>query len=401
MLTKARQSPSSDFIQSIEAGIDYWQTRTRHLSPDTIIILDQQCQNLYRLVQFGLKLPQTWEGAATIALQAFDLVEQRGYWQEWILVMEQAIAGCTDENPRLKFRLLNRLGQLHRLNRQLSASINIHQAAKTIAHQLGDEHLLARVYYNLSEAHLRRHEYDEAERYGVEALSIFKNIEGEEKRVSAVLNALGETARFRGDLAVAEKRLSQAVEISRTIGQSIYLVRFLNNLALTLQAAEKFDEALWCLTDAAAVLETITSEFDKTMTQINLGLLHFKQKQWAEAEAAFRRADSSFLQRSGHIYYRALIANNLGNTLLKQKRLTEAETYLRHAIQLWQQASDNLELANTLGSLAEVLVAQRQVDSAIPLYNKAITLLQQFPDDAWARQLLKLFRAQRQALSTG
>lgn len=401
MFQEARQNPSSEFIQSIKAGIAYWHKQTYRLSPEAITILDQQRQNLYRLVQFGMKLPQTWEGAANIALQAFDLVEQRGYWQEWIPVMQQAIAACSDENSHLKFRLLNRLGQLHRLNRQLSASVKVHQAAEVIARQLDNEQMLAEVYYNLSEAYLRKHEYSEAERYGVAALSRFNKLESEKKWVPAVLNTLGEIARFRGDLDVSERRLSQAVDLSRALNRPVYLVRFLNNLALTLQVAGRFDEASQCLIEAATSLGPATNEFDKAMIQINLGVLHFKQKQWTEAEAAFREADSSYLQRSGHVYYQALTANNLGNVLLKQKRFAEAESYLRRAIPLWKQASDDLELANTVGSLAEVLVAQGQVDAAIALYSEAIALLQQFLDDAWAKQLLDRFNAQRQVLSTG
>lgn len=398
MVEGIRQSPSPEFIQSIQAGISYWQELTYRLSPETMVALDRQRQNLYRLVQFGLKRPETQVGAATIALQAFDLVEQRGYWLDWAPIMQQAITGCKDERPHLKFKLLNRLGQLHRLNRQLDSSVKTHQAAEAIAQQLNDKQLLAEAHYNLSETYLRQHEYDEAERYGLAALSTFSNLKGVNQWLSAVLNTLGEISRFRGDLAVSETRLARAVDLARVSNQSTYLVRFLNNLFLTLQAAERYDEALACLTEAAVSLGPAANDFDYVMIQINLGLLHFKQQQWHEAEAAFRQANSPYLQRSGHIYYQALIANNLGNTLLKQHRFNEAESYLRRAMRLWKQANDDLELANTVGTLAEVLTAQSQFDEAIILYTEAIALLKQFPDNAWAQQLLNRFTAQSQKL---
>jgi tetratricopeptide (TPR) repeat protein len=84
----------------------------------------------------------------------------------------------------------------------------------------------------------------------------------------------------------------------------------------------------------------------------------------------------------------------LGNVYLKQHRLTEAEAQLRHARSLWQQLQAPLNLANTIGTLAEVLVQQGKEEEAALLFEQAIKLLHDYPDDAWAKNLLSGFQEQ-------
>jgi hypothetical protein len=57
-------------------------------------------------------------------------------------------------------------------------------------------------------------------------------------------------------------------------------------------------------------------------------------------------------------------------------------------------------LANTLGTLGETLVKQGESESAIPIYDEALRLLERYPGDAWARHLLAKFTAQRRELGT-
>ena len=391
-------SPSAQFIRSIKGAIAYWRKRTQEMDDNTIRRLDAERQNIFQAVQFGLVPPQTWRDAAMVVLQTFDLIEQRGYWQEWIPVMEMAITHCADDQLHLKVKLLNQLGQFYRFLWQLVPALAAHKEAETIAQQLRDEQMLAESHCSLSELYLRQRQYDKAEQYGQSALTQFTNVDVEEKWLAATLNTLGELARFRGDLLLAEKRLSQAAAHWRSLNKPVRIARTLNDLAVTFLAAGKFEQAHQCYIEVVTLLEPTTNELDKVMVQINLGVLYFRQEKWIEAEAVFRKADSACIQQSPNIYYQALIANNLGNVLLKQNRLEEAALYLHNAAAFWRQTGDNLELANTLGTLAETTIAQKRVLDAIPLYEEAIEILSDIPDDARAENLQKSFVAQQEAI---
>lgn len=283
--------------------------------------------------------------------------------------------------------------------RQLSQAIKTHHTAEAIAQQQGDSQALAEAHFNLSECYWQSRDYDKAEHYGLLALEQFNQLNAHLKWCAATLNTLGMVAWWRGDLTLAEQRLSKAVDYWRIGGQPTEQARILNNLAGMLRAAKKYEKALQHLDEAGQQLTLTASELDKTMVDITRGGLYYDLQQWSKAEAAFRQADSAYLARSGHIYYQALVAQGLGNVLLKQGRLIEAEGYLRSSLTLWQQVKDDLMMANTIGTLAEALAAQGQSAEAILLYDEALTHLARYPHDAWAGKLQTEFKVQKQVLT--
>jgi pentatricopeptide repeat protein len=112
----------------------------------------------------------------------------------------------------------------------------------------------------------------------------------------------------------------------------------------------------------------------------------------------FHRANSDYLQHSNHVYYQAIVAQCLGNTLLKQVRLSAAESYLEESVQLWAACDDPVMRANTVGTIAELYARQGKVDEAITLFDEALALTTQYPDDAFARKLTEDFQQQCQKL---
>ena len=392
---------SSQFVESVAAGIAYWRVQTREINDQTLSELDNERHNLYRAVEYGLKLKQTWRDTAVVSLQAFPLVERRGYWTDWIPVLERAVSLCPDEESELKCKLLNRLGQSYRLNRQLDLAIEVHHQSESIGRQSGNDRTLAEAYCHLGEAYLRRRDYEQAERYGREALSRFEQMAGADEWMIAVLNTLGEAARFRGDMARAEERFDRAITLARQNNHSLQLVRLLSNQALNFQETGQYRDALDCLTEAGSILAETANELDKVSVQNNIGLLYYKQGQWQEAEMAFHRADTDYLRRSPNFHLQAQVANNIGNTLIKQAKFESAVSYLRQAVDLWLQADDKLELANTSGSLAEALAGQGNTNQALAHFEEALALLAHFPDDTWAVRLRSDFRQQQLKLAGG
>ena len=115
------------------------------------------------------------------------------------------------------------------------------------------------------------------------------------------------------------------------------------------------------------------------MIQINLGSLFSAQERWGEAERAFYRANSPFLRQSVDINRKARVNNNLGYVLFRQEKYEAAHEFLQIALQLWQQASDELEYANTLSTIADCYKAQGQNNTALILYDELLTLLANYP----------------------
>ncbi len=168
--------PSPQFTQSVAANISYWQQRTQNLTDDTLPALDRERQNLYRAAKFGLHMPATWQETAELMLQAFVFVERRGYWAEWIPMLEQALENCPDDNLALRGRILDHLGLFYRHNRQLDKAFAAHQAELQIGLILHDQWREAHAFINLGAVCREMRRFDEGLAYTLDAEKAFKAI---------------------------------------------------------------------------------------------------------------------------------------------------------------------------------------------------------------------------------
>jgi len=395
MLTPA----DPDFIQSLQASLHFWRRETADLTPEQLSRLDERKRNLFRAVKMGLLWPGTWRDTAVVALQSFDFLEWCGLWQEWIPILEKAAADAPPEEAGLKARLLNRLGQLYAKQRRFAAAQATHEEASALAAAADDPEVMISAYLSMAELLKNQHQYDKAELFVRQALLEIERLDDNTPQLAFAHKILGNIARLRGDLIAAEKYLLRAVELHHRLGQPVYLARDLNDLGLVLADAGRYDEAAKVYEEAIVVLSHINDESDKSLILLNLGVLYYRRKKWAKAEATFRRIDTLALANTGTIQNQARTLNNLGNVLLKRRKWVEAVDCLQEAILLWRQMEDEVNLANSLGTLAELRVAEGNPVEAIPLYEEAIAILQRYPNNAWASRLLETFTQDLAAIS--
>lgn len=392
------QPTTPRFVHSIQAGLRYWQAQSEDNSDETIRRLDAERHNLYRLVQFGQELPELWRDTAVLALQVFYLAERKGYWPEWIPILELAATRWAQNDLPLKVQLLNRLGYLYQISRRLTRAVAVHTQAEHIARDIQDVNLLNHTCFYLCADHRHLREYDSAERYGLLALAGFERQQHKDKWYAGTWNELGLIARHRGDLALARQRLETAARLYRQLGHVTSFMRVLSNLISVARDEKNYDLALTYYQEAVPYFDQLSSEFDRPVFEIGLGGTFFEMGRYAEAEAAFRRANSPYLQRSSHTYYRALVGQCLGNALLKQSRLDEAEACLQESARLWAEANDNLMLANTLGTLGELYAEKAERQTAVSHLTLADQLLETYPDDATAVRLRAEFATLKESL---
>ena len=383
--------PLTKFSESIAANIAYWHNRLGETSDGNFADIDLDRSNLYRAVEFGLSLQDTWPETTKLVIQCFEFIIQRGYYREWIPVMERVIYCCTGDDQALKGRALDQLGILYRRNRQLDAAISSHEEEERIGELLDDDSRKAFARMHLSAVYWRKHRYDLAETYGMEALRGFSQLEDNEEKVASCLINLGNIALSRGELDQAEEHLLQAIVLYRRLGQPANLANALKNLSTVHETAGRYDEALLELIEASDILEPTDYEIDKATVEINIGTLYFRKEELDLAEAAFKRADSPYMREYGPIFYRALTANNLGNVYLVRKQWDLAERYLQASVALFRQARSQIYLANSLSGVAEARVGKGRSEEAIPFYEEALSIVSGYPEDAWGQRLQKEF----------
>lgn len=383
------------FGRSVAANIQFWIGRTSDAGWKDLERLDGDRHNIYRAIEYGLAYPQGWPDTGQLLLQCALFVERRGHGGEWLSLFNQAVGQCGKEEQPLKCRLLNRLGQLHRQQREWDAALASHQEALAIARHINSDFLVAHSLYFLSAVHVNRGSFVEAERLGHEALAMFRNLEASseavESHVATTLNELGQAARWQGRLELSESHYRDAIALWRRLGEQGDLATSLINLAENLQAAGRLEEALPVYEEAIDLLGATGSRVRQALALLNLGALYHQRGEDLQAEATFRAVDLPFLRRTGNTFYLAIAAQGLGTVLMSQGRLEAAASYLQQSHALWSQLGDAVNLANAKGSWAELLAIQGRAAESTGWYEAACRLLADHPDHAWGQKLLAKF----------
>jgi tetratricopeptide (TPR) repeat protein len=388
------------FRQGVAANLAYWQGQIERLTDAGTDEFIAEQANIILAIELGVELPATQEKTAELLLLAYRFIERCGYWPRWLSLFEKATAVDLGRSPLLNARLLNRQGQLARLMRQTEMAMTLHQQAERIAQAAGSRQALAEIWFNLSIDHWQRRDYEQADAYGRRALHIFQTAPENQRWQASMLNTLGLISLNQDRLAEAQERLQQSIALWRQFDEPTELARVLNNLANTCSEQGHLEAAHHYYQEALEHLAPTGSVLDKAEVLVNLGALYYKWAQYGKSEIALRQADSPAVRRSGYFRLRALLTQNLGNTLLKIEQAAEAEKYLRQSLALWRQLEDELMLANTVGTLAEALAAQEQYETAVVHFDDALQLLDKFPTNRWAQSVKEEFTAAKSAIES-
>ncbi len=398
--THTQIQPSELFVHSITANIDYWQQRTKALTAETLPKIDHDCQNLYRAVKFGLEIDATWRETAQLILQNYVLIERRGYWGEWIPILERALAGCGDDQLALRGRLLDHLGLFYQHNRQLEKAIATHREELEIGLTLQDKWRQGHACINLGAALRQMRRFVAAKEYVLQADAAFQAIAAPTIKHAFVALELGLLAQAQGEWTKAEEHLNYSVRLWREVGDPIYLANCLKLLGQVLVAQNKTAVAAVTYHEALDLLDQTENQLGKTRLLNELGVLYLKQKELNSAQHYLMAADKSIDHQSGNLYIQAVVATNIGKLYLAQGQLSAAENAFQRSINLWQMYADPVQYANALGSLAEVKTEQGDFVVALGYYQQALELLIDYQDDAWGRKLQAEFEAAKMILQS-
>ncbi len=388
-------SSTPQFTNSIASNVAYWRKRSEFLDVNTYRALNRDRQNIFKAIEFGLGLPETWLDTVELALGLFDYFEKQGYWREWLPTLERILRECPQENPALRARILDQLGLFYRHNRQLEKALALHLEEEKIGLQLGDVERTAIARMQQSGDYWRMRQYDSAEKAAKAALVGFHDCGAGPVRLANAIMMIGLVNQSRGALDVAEEWLLQAINHFRDAGATVGLARALLNLGNILENDNKPEQALVCYDEALSLLANTDNEVDKVRIEHSIGTLYFHQGDLEAAEAAFVRTNTPYMRRWGPIYEHALTIMNLANIYLVQGRLPAAEQHWRNCINMWQQADSKLMLANSLGGLAETFVARGNIEQALPKFDQALAIIEAFPDDVWGQKLKVMFLKER------
>lgn len=390
--------PTQLFIDNILRNIQYWRDFVKGATSITSEAMDMENPNLLLGVQFGLQVKETWQNGIPLLIESFTVIDQHGYWRDWI--NQHDLAFKRDLDASNKSLLLNRQGYLYRMSGQLTRALPLHEQSFMIAQQTEEPLLIANAQLNLAETHRLQHNYELAKQLAQSALQTLTTLETEKTTPHQInlSNTLALIAWQKGDLAEAETWIRQAIQLQRSLNQPHALTRWINNLAIILQGQNKLHEAMQCYDEAKGLLQQTPSRWLQVAVLNSLGTLYSINHELGEAEAIFRQAKEIVEQQRGLFFYKALTHYNLASVLVNQNQITEAKWLLSESSELWKQLKDPYMLAMTYNVWGEALVLQDKIEEAKQLYDEAISTLQSHASHPRGQILLQALLETRQKL---
>ncbi len=385
---KLISQPTLVFVQAIKNGLNHWASKTIDLDADSIKALDPDKENIFRIVDHGLQLPELWQPTAELMIQVFPLPDRNGYWNLWLEKLAVVIHnGPKPATPTL-VRLQINYGKLLRSLWQLEEAKKVHQIAMQDAQNIKDDVLLAHVLMEMGWDYLWENDLGKAQLVGENALQIFETVENAPiVQLIDTLRILGDIATTRGENSQAINLLKRALVYARKIRKPLVLARTYVSLGMAFRRMKDMPEALDCFDNANEALAGTTYESDKINVFLNIGSIYFDQEMWDEAEETFNKANNLYLRESGNLQSQALLWNNLGNVYWKQGRLEEAENFLRDALKIWVVIGDEVGWANTLAVMAEVLFLEDRVGEAKQVLNEALKKVEKYSEHTGAKRI--------------
>lgn len=350
-----------------------------------------EISNIQNAINFGLTIDTTFKEACVLLLSVFPTIVTMNKSASWLPQYTNAVENSRLVEDSLRIKLLNRTGQIFRLQRNFEDAILLHRDAECLAIKLEDTLQIGISKFQLGSDYESLRELRNAEMYGLEALTYLENVAEELTWKAGVYQLLGMVAREKGELNKAIEMLLNATSLWYQINEPSETARALNNLANAYQRNNQISLALQTYHQALQQVSQTTDEVEKSKIHNGLGSLYYDKEDYANAKLNFLLANSVELSRSGEFHTQAAIAQNIGLTLYRQKLFQESEFYLSQSLRLWENANDILNKGNSIGTLGLVKEATGNEVEAKVYFKEALNIFENFPHDLWASRLYERY----------
>lgn len=272
----------------------------------------------------------------------------------------------------LSFQMLDTLGLYSPVDR-------FAQPALEGAHQLEDGARLAKLLFVLTQIEsLSRMRYEDAQRYGKQALAITREI-GDWDLAGETLVLLAGVAWSKGQAEQEAAYFAEAETLAREHGAGWALAR-LNR--------ERGFRALWrgeleyAEASERAFLEFVRRRNDaewiwKALDELAYVLL--RQERYAEAEACY--TESISIAEQAHGFKPVMPVFGLGLNALEWGRLDQADEYMHAAVELARSNGKPRDLLNTLIYAGDVALARHEFERAADLWAESRTLVERLGEE--------------------
>lgn len=283
----------------------------------------------------------------------------------------KALAGFL-ERPDLLALSLNTQGKLQHMKGQyLLASISF-SSALTNASQGSNQKLIMLLNNALGISYLMAGEFDKAFEHFSTVEKYFRQ-EGLQAQVSSTLLNIGSLYKMRGDIGMAKKVLSEALEISNTTKHQELQLKCLSALGKVYESNNEFDEAMKYQLRALAIGEEREYPGLIISCKNNIGQLYQQQEKYSLAKLYYQEALQIAKERN-MIQMMQSLSLSLGKLARVEENYWEALAYLEEAENMAERMEHDAAILETSAELASLYEKLGNYQKALFYSNRAADL---------------------------
>ncbi len=334
-------------------------------------ILEPEYNSIIAALESAFKFDSTKQ-LMRCAYAFIPYLRSRGLYELAEKQLQRAYEGATDlGDDDGKSHALLYLGEIAQKRGNYEQANAYLQDGLSIARRLGNpEERTSAMLADLGWITWKRGEYVRAETYLIEGLTLARQIDNSEL-ICDMLETLGSVVASRGEYDKSKVYMEEALELARDVGDREKICTLLINFGVTAGEQGDYAQAEVYFKEGLELAHQLGHREWIGLLLINLGAIAWTQDHFNSAESYFLEGLVQARQ-SGQMESTSVFLVNLASTIRKQGRFEEAEAHLREALMIAKQLGIPQITCNILNECGDLSLSQNRLDTAETYFNEVL-----------------------------
>lgn len=323
-----------------------------------------------------LRGPEQSDALSEMAIELDNFRAGFGFAQEnneWLLFGQLAVALS-------KFFYIHGLwteglGWLKQAEAELHQRLDEHQGLEDTSetNEMPVQLTIAELRVALATFYNEQQECETARQLCENALQVFRTA-GQQLSVVKALNCLGIIARYEKKLKEADTHFTEALEIAKVLGDKWYTASVLNNLGITAYNRHHFEAAKLHYTESLHLARELGDKLGIAYALNNLGKIANQQGLREEAQRYY--TESLRLTRdlsTSNVGFPYLL-DSLGKAALRHGKHEEARGYYTVSLEYRKENGNPREIADSLYQFGQLAYAEGEFEQSLCLFLKVASI---------------------------
>ncbi|MFK7800216.1 MAG: tetratricopeptide repeat protein [Anaerolineae bacterium] len=375
-----KKLPHSQFILS---SLNHYVGMFADTDRVTAAHIGGELEALAKILGFGFHHDGALEQSVELWLKLFSMSHKHQKTGEWLPVIPVAIEKIDSVKLPLglKIRLLNRMGQVYRIENRFKQAEELHQKALALCEESGieDDFLLADCNFHLADNHQFSNYPELALPYIEKVLNAPTFDKFPASFQATVLMSAGLILHKLRHLEKAIYYQEKAAQIWENENDPIELARTHSNIGRSYTWLNAFNEA----GQSFEIALNLTKDYPLETARIlgHLGLLHLRKQEFSIALGYWESSTDLLNDQSRVTELEAELMHNIGLAHRLLGNYRESADFFGKAIGQWKTLHNYLELARSYGGLGETCLEWNKYNQAINFYDLALDIAKDYPSE--------------------